>query len=48
MKETWGDGHGNRIDRFLAGVAYLDGERPSIVMARWLLHAQRSRGLGFP
>ena len=34
MKETWGDGHGNRIDRFLAGVAYLDGERPSIVMAR--------------
>ncbi|MEO8018465.1 MAG: rhamnogalacturonan lyase [Pseudomonadota bacterium] len=33
-KETWGDSHGNRIDRFLAGVAYLDGERPSIVMAR--------------
>ena len=34
MKETWGDGHGNRVDRFLAGVAYLDGERPSIVMCR--------------
>ncbi len=34
MKDTWGDDHGNRIDRFLAGVAYLDGERPSIVMAR--------------
>ena len=34
MKETWGDGHGNRIDRFLAAVAYLDGERPSIVMTR--------------
>jgi rhamnogalacturonan endolyase len=34
MKETWGDDHGNRIDRFLAGVAYLDGEHPSIVMAR--------------
>ena len=34
MKETWGDGHGNRLDRFLAGVAFLDGERPSIVMAR--------------
>jgi rhamnogalacturonan endolyase len=34
MKATWGDDHGNRIDRFLAGVAYLDGERPSIVMAR--------------
>jgi rhamnogalacturonan endolyase len=34
MKETWGDGHGNRLDRFLAAVAYLDGERPSIVMTR--------------
>ncbi len=30
----WGDGYGNRVDRFLAAVAYLDGERPSIVMAR--------------
>ncbi len=30
----WGDGYGNRVDRFLAGVAYLDGERPSFVMAR--------------
>lgn len=30
----WGDSYGNRVDRFLAGVAYLDGERPSIVMAR--------------
>ncbi|WP_269435767.1 rhamnogalacturonan lyase family protein [Gracilibacillus suaedae] len=30
----WGDNYGNRADRFLAGVAYLDGERPSIVMAR--------------
>jgi rhamnogalacturonan endolyase len=34
QKEIWGDDHANRIDRFLAGVAYLDGERPSIVMAR--------------
>jgi rhamnogalacturonan endolyase len=34
MKEIWGDDHGNRIDRFLAAVAYLDGERPSIVMTR--------------
>src|SRR5699024_7852935 len=25
---------GNRVDQFLAGVAYLDGERPSFVMAR--------------
>ena len=30
----WGDDYGNRSDRFLAGVAYLDGERPSIVNAR--------------
>lgn len=34
LKEIWGDGYGNRADRFLAGTAYLDGERPSIVMAR--------------
>jgi rhamnogalacturonan endolyase len=34
LTETWGDGYANRADRFLAGVAYLDGERPSIVMAR--------------
>jgi len=34
MKEIWGDGHANRIDRFLAGVAYLDGEHPSFIMAR--------------
>lgn len=31
---SWGDSYGNRVDRFLAGVAYLDGTRPSIVMAR--------------
>ena len=30
----WGDNYGNRVDRFLATVAYLDGERPSIVMCR--------------
>ena len=28
------DNFGNRVDRFLACVAYLDGERPSVVMAR--------------
>jgi rhamnogalacturonan endolyase len=28
------DEYGNRCDRFLACVAYLDGERPSLVMAR--------------
>ncbi|TWT77602.1 Rhamnogalacturonan endolyase YesW precursor [Posidoniimonas polymericola] len=31
---TWGDSYGNRVDRFLSGVAYLDGVRPSIVWAR--------------
>jgi len=31
---SWGDNYGNRVDRFLAGVAYLDGVRPSIIMAR--------------
>lgn len=31
---TWGDSYGNRVDRFLSGVAYLDGNRPSIVWAR--------------
>ncbi len=30
----WGDSYGNRVDRFLACVAYLDGQRPSVVMCR--------------
>ncbi|MEY2411089.1 MAG: rhamnogalacturonan endolyase [Verrucomicrobiota bacterium] len=30
----WGDDYGNRVDRFLACVAYLDGARPSLVMCR--------------
>jgi rhamnogalacturonan endolyase len=30
----WGDDYGNRVDRFLACVAYLDGRRPSLVMCR--------------
>lgn len=30
----WGDGWGNRCDRFLACVAYLDGEKPSMVFTR--------------
>ena len=30
----WGDNYGNRMDRFLATVAYLDGQRPSVVMCR--------------
>jgi len=34
LKKEWGDGYGNRFDRFLACVAYLDGVHPSIVMCR--------------
>jgi len=30
----WGDDSGNRVDRFLACIAYLDGQRPSLVMCR--------------
>jgi rhamnogalacturonan endolyase len=30
----WGDDYGNRVDRFLACIAYLDGRRPSLVMCR--------------
>ena len=32
--EAWGDGYGNRCDRFLATVAYLDGHRASAVFCR--------------
>ncbi|MFI6701871.1 rhamnogalacturonan lyase [Streptomyces sp. NPDC050509] len=31
---SWGDSYGNRVDRFLAGTAYLDGATPSLIMAR--------------
>ncbi|QJU59972.1 rhamnogalacturonan lyase [Sphingomonas sp. AP4-R1] len=34
LNAVWGDGYGNRVDRFLAATAYLDGDRPSIIMAR--------------
>ena len=34
IKTRWGDNYGNRVDRFLACVAYLDGKRPSVVMCR--------------
>jgi rhamnogalacturonan endolyase len=30
----WGDTYGNRVDRFLSTVAYLDGKKPSAVMWR--------------
>lgn len=31
---SWGDSYGNRCERYLACVAYLDGEKPSMVFAR--------------
>lgn len=31
---AWGDGYGNRVDRFLAGTAYLDGKSPYAIMGR--------------
>ena len=30
----WGDNYANRSERYLAGVAYLDGVKPSVVMCR--------------
>jgi rhamnogalacturonan endolyase len=34
IEAMWGDAYGNRMDRFLACVAYLDGVHPSVVMCR--------------
>jgi hypothetical protein len=31
---SWGDSYGNRVDRFLAGTAYLSGSTPSLIEAR--------------
>jgi rhamnogalacturonan endolyase len=31
---AWGDTYGNRVDRFLACTAYLDGKKPALVMCR--------------
>ena len=32
--EDWGDDYGNRVDRQLAALAFLDGKRPSFVVGR--------------
>lgn len=34
LNPVWGDGYGNRVDRFLADIAYLDGVNPSIISWR--------------
>jgi rhamnogalacturonan endolyase len=31
---AWGDDYGNRVDRFLAAVAYVDGQQPSAIFCR--------------
>ena len=33
-KKEWGDDYGNRIDRFLAGMGYFNGETPSLLICR--------------
>ena len=40
----WGDDYGNRVDRFLGGIAYFDGVRPSLVMARGYYGPRSSSG----
>ncbi len=32
--KDWGDNYGNRVDRYIAAVAYLDGAKPSLIMGR--------------
>jgi rhamnogalacturonan endolyase len=34
LAAVWGDGYANRSDRFLAGVAWLDGRLPSLLFCR--------------
>ena len=40
------DSNGNRADRFLAGLAYLDGELPSVIMARGYYGRDGDRRVG--
>ncbi|MFH5804048.1 rhamnogalacturonan lyase [Alienimonas sp. DA493] len=42
--DVWGDDYGNRMDRFAACVAYLDGERPHLVTGRGYYHGRGGRG----
>lgn len=34
MAAIWGDNYGNRSERYLAALAYVDGERPSAIFSR--------------
>ena len=40
---SWGDNYGNRCERHLACVAYLDGKRPGIVLGRGYYRANPGR-----
>ena len=31
---SWGDSYGNRVDRFVDAIAYIDGKQPSIITGR--------------
>jgi rhamnogalacturonan endolyase len=31
---SWGDSYGHRVDRFISAIAYVDGQRPSLIMGR--------------
>ena len=42
----WGDIQGNRCDRYNACVAYLDGERPSMVFQRGMFPPRKERYIG--
>ena len=34
ISKSWGDTYGNRSERYLAAIAYLDGKHPSVIMNR--------------
>lgn len=44
LQSIWGDNYGNRCDRYLAAVAYLDGVHPSIVMCRGYYRGKSNNG----
>lgn len=44
LNTIWGDNYGNRCDRFLAAVAYLDGVHPSLVMCRGYYRGKSNSG----
>jgi rhamnogalacturonan endolyase len=43
----WGDTYGNRVNRNLIGIAYLDGQRPSVVIFRGTYALMRAEAWNF-